>query len=139
MDKLTPEQRKRCMQANKSKGTKPEVLLAKTMWRMGLRYRKNNKTVFGKPDFTFKKYKIAIFVDGEFWHGKDWEKHKTDFKSNYRFWISKIKRNIERDIEVTNRLQADGWQVFRFWSKDVIRSTDDCIDRIRRAIRERQT
>ena len=139
MDKLTPEQRKRCMQANKSKGTKPEVLLAKTMWRMGLRYRKNNKTVFGKPDFTFKKYKIAIFVDGEFWHGKDWEKHKTDFKSNHRFWISKIKRNIERDIEVTNHLQADGWQVFRFWSKDVIRSTDDCIDRIRRAIRERQT
>lgn len=114
MDKLTPEQRRKCMQANKSKGTKPELLLAKSMWQLGLRYRKNNKTVFGKPDFSFKKYKVAVFVDGEFWHGKDWEIRKADIKSNREFWIAKIERNIQRDEEVTGRLKAEGWTVFRF-------------------------
>lgn len=91
MDRLTPEQRRKCMQANKSKGTKPELLLAKAMWQLGLRYRKSNKTVFGKPDFSFKKYKVAVFVDGEFWHGKNWEIRKADIKSNREFWIAKVK------------------------------------------------
>ncbi|MFZ7175462.1 very short patch repair endonuclease [[Pasteurella] aerogenes] len=104
MDKLTPEQRRKCMQASKSKGTKPEVLLGKALWSLGLCYRKNDKNIFGKPDFRFKKYKVAVFVDGEFWHGKDWEIRKNDIKSNQSFWIAKIERNITRNREVAEML-----------------------------------
>lgn len=82
MDKLTKEQRKKNMQANKAAGTKPELLLAKTLFARGYRYRKNDRSVFGKPDLTFKKIKLAIFIDGEFWHGKDWERRKYDHKTN---------------------------------------------------------
>ena len=114
MDKLTPEQRKKCMRSNKSTGTKPELVLAKAMWALGLRYRKNSGSIFGKPDFSFKKYKVAVFVDGEFWHGKDWEQKKAEIKGNREFWIAKIERNIQRDIEVTGRLKAEGWTVLRF-------------------------
>jgi DNA mismatch endonuclease Vsr len=80
MDKLTPEQRRKNMQAVKSKGSKIETLLAKELWKKGYRYRKNDKTVYGKPDLTFKKYKIAVFVDSEFWHGKNWKERKNDKK-----------------------------------------------------------
>jgi DNA mismatch endonuclease (patch repair protein) len=76
MDVLNQEQRKRNMQANKSKGTLPEILLAKNLWRHGYRYRKNLSTVVGKPDIAFPKYKVAVFIDGEFWHGKDWDKKR---------------------------------------------------------------
>lgn len=93
------------MQAVKSKGSAIEKKLAKGLWKHGLRYRKNNLKVFGKPDFTFNKYKIAIFVDSEFWHGKDWDKKKNEFKSNRDFWIKKIVRNIQRDVEVNEKLQ----------------------------------
>ncbi|MBB5332563.1 DNA mismatch endonuclease Vsr [Chryseobacterium koreense] len=89
MDKLTKEQRRKSMQANKSAGTKPELLLAKTLYARGHRYRKNNKTVFGKPDLTFKNIKLAIFVDGEFWHGKDWYERKNDHKTYQEFWNKK--------------------------------------------------
>jgi DNA mismatch endonuclease Vsr len=76
MDRLTAEQRRKNMQAIKSSGSKIETSLAKALHAQGLRYRKNDSTVFGKPDITFKKYKLAIFVDSEFWHGKDWEVRK---------------------------------------------------------------
>ena len=92
MDKLTRELRKKNMQANKSSGTKPELILAKALFSRGHRYRKNNKTVFGKPDLTFKKIKLAIFVDGEFWHGKNWTIRKHDHKTNKDFWEKKIER-----------------------------------------------
>lgn len=119
MDKLTQEQRKRNMQANKSTGTRPEILLAKALYAKDFRYRKNNKTVFGKPDLTFKKWKLAIFVDGEFWHGKDWDKRKDNFKSNQDFWLKKIERNIQRDLEVNAELKKEGWIVLRFWAKQI--------------------
>lgn len=85
MDKLSKEQRRKNMQAVKSKGSKIENLLGKEMWKRGLRYRKNDKSVFGKPDFTFKKYKVAVFCDNEFWHGKHWETKKYEHKSNVDF------------------------------------------------------
>ncbi|MGV6989690.1 very short patch repair endonuclease [Testudinibacter sp. P80/BLE/0925] len=119
MTKLTSDQISKNMKANKSSGTKPELLLAKTLWKMGLRYRKNDKRVFGKPDLTFFKHKIAIFVDGEFWHGKDWNIHKYDIKSNKEFWITKIERNMARDNEVNKKLKESGWTVLRFWGKDI--------------------
>ena len=138
MDKLTPEQRKKCMRANKSKGTKPELALAKAMWALGLRYRKNSGSIFGKPDFSFKKYKVAVFVDGEFWHGKDWEQKKAEIKGNREFWIAKIERNIKRDIEVTGRLKAEGWTVLRFWSNDVVKDTTSCAEKVKEIIRARR-
>ncbi|HFC6348113.1 TPA: very short patch repair endonuclease [Neisseria meningitidis] len=137
MDRLTPEQRKKCMQSNKSKGTKPELVLAKAMWALGLRYRKNSGSIFGKPDFSFKKYKVAVFVDGEFWHGKDWEQRKAEIKGNREFWIAKIERNIRRDREVTGRLKAEGWTVLRFWSNDVVRNTTCCAEKVKEIVRAR--
>ncbi|HGO6570122.1 TPA: very short patch repair endonuclease [Neisseria gonorrhoeae] len=137
MDKLTPEQRKKCMQSNKSTGTKPELVLAKAMWALGLRYRKNSGSIFGKPDFSFKKYKVAVFVDGEFWHGKDWEQKKAVIKGNREFWIAKIERNIQRDIKVTGRLKAEGWTVLRFWSNDVVKNTTCCAEKVKEIIQTR--
>lgn len=96
------------MQANKAKGTKIELLLAKQLWSHGYRYRKNDASVFGKPDFVIKSHKIAIFCDGEFWHGRTWETRKHDHKSNCQFWHSKIEHNIERDKEVNTELQKQG-------------------------------
>jgi len=118
------------MQAVKSKGSKIEIALGKALWGKGFRYRKNDKTVFGKPDFTIKKNKLAIFVDSEFWHGKDWEIRKNDHKSNQEFWIKKIERNIQRDIEVNDYLLKNGWKVLRFWGKDVLKKTDICLTQI---------
>lgn len=138
MDRLTPEQRKKCMQSNKSKGTKPELVLARAMWALGLRYRKNSGSIFGKPDFSFKKYKVAVFVDGEFWHGKDWERKKAEIKGNREFWIAKIERNIRRDMEVTGRLKAEGWTVLRFWSNDVVKNAGCHAEKVKEIIQARR-
>lgn len=138
MDRLTPEQRKKCMQSNKSKGTKPELVLAKAMWALGIRYRKNSGSIFGKPDFSFKKYKVAVFVDGKFWHGKDWEQRKVEIKGNREFWIAKIERNIRRDMEVTGRLKAEGWTVLRFWSNDVVKNAGCHAEKVKEIIQTRR-
>lgn len=136
MDKLTPEERSKNMQAVRSTNTKDEVRLAKALWNLGYRYRKNNKTVFGKPDFTFKKLKIAIFVDSEFFHGKDWETRKKP-QTNPEFWIKKIERNMQRDIEVNAYLESQNWKILRFWSNDIKKNLDSCILEIQNAIAER--
>ena len=130
MDCLTKEQRYKNMSANKSKGTKLEKLFGKLLWNAGIRYRKNDTKVFGKPDFAIHKLKIAIFCDGEFWHGKDWEKRKHDIKSNCEFWHSKIERNIQRDKEVNEQLKKRGWSVFRFWETEITKEPDKCLNRI---------
>ncbi|MBO4581581.1 MAG: very short patch repair endonuclease [Bacteroidales bacterium] len=132
MDKLTPEQRHKNMVAVKGKGTKIEILLGKSLWNAGLHFRKNNKTIFGHPDFSHKGKKIAIFCDGEMWHGKDWEKQQADFKSNREFWIPKIERNIARDKEVNARLQAEGWAVIRFWETDIKKNITACVEEVRK-------
>jgi DNA mismatch endonuclease Vsr len=124
VDKLNKEQRKKNMKAVKATGSKIETALAKALFARGYRYRKNDKSVYGKPDLTFKKIKIAIFVDSEFWHGKDWDIRKHDHKSNKDFWITKIERNIERDKEVNLHLLKDGWKVLRFWNKKL---NESCI------------
>ena len=135
MDILNPVQRKKCMQSNKSKGTKPELLLAKSMWKLGLRYRKNVSNILGKPDFCFKKYKIAIFVDGEFWHGKDWKEKKSKITSNRDFWIKKIEKNMQRDAETSQALRNNGWLVFRFWGKDIEKHASEIAEKIYNAIK----
>ena len=136
VDKLTKEQRRKNMQAVKAKGSKIETTLAKALFAKGYRYRKNDKTVFGKPDLTFKSLKIAVFVDSEFWHGKDWEIKKLEHKSNQDFWIPKIERNIERDKEVNSQLLKEGWIILRFWGKDIEKKLQDCITKIVDAINE---
>ena len=138
MDRLTKEQRRKNMQAVKNKGSKIENLLGKEMWKDGLRYRQNDKTVFGKPDFTFKKYKVAVFCDSEFWHGKGWETKKHEHKTNVDFWHKKIERNIERDIEVNTQLAADGWTVLRFWGEDIKKDLYLCVKMIEKALNAKQ-
>ena len=138
MDVHTPLQRSKNMRAIKSTATKEEVRLAKALWHLGYRYRKNNNSVFGKPDLTFKKYKIAIFVDGEFFHGKDWETEKERIKSNREFWYKKIERNIQRDIEVSSYLKLQEWEVIRFWSKEVKKDLNSCINVIQNLILQKQ-
>jgi len=134
MDILTKEQRKKCMQAVKNKGSKIEVALEKSLKSLGLKYTKNDKSILGKPDFAFKEQKIAVFCDSEFWHGKNWEKRKEDIKSNNEFWYQKIERNIQRDIEVTTELEKQGWLVLRFWGKTILRNPDKCALKIKHSI-----
>ena len=135
MDKHTEEQRRKNMQAVKQKDTKIEIILRKELWHRGLRYQKNSKKVFGKPDIVFLGKKIAVFCDSEFWHGHDWENRKNDFKSNQDFWISKIERNILRDKEVTEKLESEGWIVLRFWGNEIKKDVMECANIIEKAIK----
>ena len=133
MDKHTPEQRRKNMQAVKNKDSEIELLLRKELWSRGLRYRKNVSGIYGHPDIAFIGKKIAVFCDSEFWHGFDWENRKNDIKSRRDFWIPKIERNMERDREVTETLEADGWVVLRFWGKEIKKSSASCADIIQKA------
>lgn len=133
-DDLTPEQRRRNMQAIKSKDTTIELALRKALWSRGIRYRKNYKTLIGKPDIAITKYKIAIFCDSEFWHGYDWENRNQLIKSNREYWIPKIERNMERDQKVNAALQQEGWTVIRFWERQIRKQLDNCVDIVLREI-----
>lgn len=133
--KKTKEQIRYNMQQVKNKDSKIEVLLRKELWSRGLRYRKNVNQIYGKPDIVFVGKKIAVFCDSEFWHGYNWEERKKDFKSNHEFWIPKIERNIKRDIEVTAKLESDGWTVIRFWGNDIKKHCLECADVIEIKVR----
>jgi DNA mismatch endonuclease Vsr len=139
MDKLSKVQREKNMKAVKNKGSNIELLLMKMLWQKGYRYRKNDPTVYGKPDIVFKRLKIAIFCDSEFWHGKNWELKKEEHKSNIEFWHKKIERNIQRDIEVNDYLTKNGWKVLRFWGYDIKKKLDLCICKIEETISERKS
>lgn len=130
MRKETAEQIRTKMQAVKSSGSKIETTLAKALWKNGHRYRKNNRSVFGTPDLTFKQIKMAIFVDSEFWHGKNWKVRKYDHKTNKIFWHNKIERNIRRDKIVNRILRKDGWCVLRFWGEEIVSDLEKCVKKI---------
>ena len=117
------------MRRIRSKNTKIEIALRKALWHKGYRYRKNYEALPGKPDIVLTKQKIAIFCDSEFFHGKDWEilKPQLEHGKNGEFWIKKISRNRERDDEVNKQLLFFGWTVIRFWGKDIIKNTDECV------------
>ena len=136
MDRLTPEQRHKNMKAVRNKDSDIELLLRKELWKRGLRYRKNVNDVFGHPDIVFIGKKVAVFCDSEFWHGYNWEERRKDIKSNRDFWIPKIERNIERDIEVNEQLKSMGWTVLRFWGRDIKKHCADCADVIENILRE---
>jgi DNA mismatch endonuclease (patch repair protein) len=136
MDNLTPEQRHKSMSHIRSNNTSVEVLLGKALWHEGIRYRKNFKILPGKPDIAITKYKIAVFCDGELWHGKDWEIRKENIKTNRDYWIPKIERNMARDIENEKKLENMGWTVIRFWGKKIKKNLMDCVNEIKETIYE---
>jgi DNA mismatch endonuclease Vsr len=138
MDKLTKEQRSRNMQAIKASGSKIETTLAKALFAKGHRYRKNDKKIFGKPDLTFKKYRIAVFIDSEFWHGKNWKARRHDFKSNRVFWIDKIEKNIQRDKRVNKELKKQKWIVLRFWGKQIEKNSDVCVSVVEKMMKQQK-
>ncbi|MDO4179642.1 MAG: very short patch repair endonuclease [Phascolarctobacterium sp.] len=120
----TPERSKN-MQAIHSKDTKIEVKLRKALYHAGIRYRKNVKVLNCHPDIVIKKYKLAIFCDGDFWHGKDYDRYAI--KNNRVYWDEKIKRNKERDLENTIALRDAGWTVFRFWEEEINGKLEECV------------
>lgn len=129
MDRLTKEQRHKNMSNIKNKDTDIEMKLRKALWEKGYRYRKNFKGLPGKPDIVLTKYKIAIFCDSEFFHGKDWESLKEQLQrgKNAEFWIRKISENRRRDEEIDKQLMFLDWKVLRFWGKDIKKDVNQCI------------
>lgn len=136
LDNLTKEQRHRNMKNIKSSDTIIELTLRKALWAKGYRYRKNYERLPGKPDIALTKYKIAIFCDSEFFHGKDWGDlvKRLEAGNNSEYWKKKIQRNIERDDEVDKALEYLGWTVIRFWGKDILKNCDECIQAIEECI-----
>lgn len=140
MDNLTKEQRQKNMRNIRSKDTAIEIKLRKALWEKGYRYRKNVQTLPGKPDIVLTKYKIVIFCDSEFFHGKDWEvlKPRIEAGNNSEYWMKKITRNMERDDENNKQLLFLGWTVIRFWGEDILKKTDECIKVIEECIFQQQ-
>lgn len=126
----TTKQRSELMAKIKSQNTKPELKLKKALWNLGFRYRKNLKKLPGSPDIVYTKHKLAIFVDGEFWHGYNWAEKKTKIKTNRDFWIPKIERNIQRDTQNNQLLTEAGWYVIRFWEHELKKDFEDCLNRV---------
>lgn len=112
------------------KGGRTETLLAHALWHAGIRYRKNYKALPGSPDIAITRYKVAVFVDGEFWHGEDWENRKKKLKRNREYWIEKIEENISRDKRNDSLLKEMGWIPIHFWEKDVKRDLDMCVHKV---------
>ena len=134
--KTSPEISKR-MSHVKTKRNSAEVMIAKSLWHRGYRYRLNYKALPGSPDIALTKYRIAIFIDGEFWHGKDFEQRKNKLKNNKDYWIEKIQENIDRDLKNDKLLRQMDWYPIHFWSNDVIKYCNQCIDEIIYTIEDR--
>ena len=136
MDVLNAKQRHKCMSHIKSKDTSIEVSLRRALWKKGYRYRKNYSALPGKPDIVLTKYRIAIFCDGELFHGKNWEVLKPRLLkgNNPDFWVKKIERNMKRDDENDKKLLFLGWTVIHFWGNDILKNTDQCVKVIEEAI-----
>jgi len=130
------EKRHYNMSRIKSKNTSIEIPLRKALWHKGIRYRKNYKLLPGTPDIAITKYNIAIFCDGEFWHGKDWDINKERFRSNREFWITKIERNMRRDDKIDKQLERLGWTVIRFWGEDIQKKLNYCVETVEEIIFE---
>ena len=119
------------MSHNRATDTKPEKLLRKALWQKGIRYRKNCKEIYGTPDVAITRYRIAIFVDGDFWHAKGHQENPGEqIATNKEFWQKKLARNVERDKEVNDQLTEHGWLVLRFWESDIRKNMDSVIAEI---------
>ncbi|MFA6522712.1 MAG: very short patch repair endonuclease [Patescibacteria group bacterium] len=127
MDIFSPEKRSQVMSRIRSKNTKAELAIRKRLYSLGLRYRVNDRRVIGKPDIVFFKKKIAIFVDGDWWHGRQYSKNKTKYNL---FWKQKIGRNIVRDRKVNGVLKNEGWKVIRLWEENIEKDIETAITSI---------
>lgn len=132
----TTKERSELMSKIRGVNTKPELALRKELWNLGFRYRLNVSKLKGKPDIVFNKYKVVVFVDGEFWHGYKWSEKKPKIKANRKYWVKKIERNIERDLENTNHLLSNGWVVFRFWEHEIKKDLLGCVKKITAELRK---
>ena len=124
----TTKKRSKIMGSIRGKNTKPELLFRKALWARGIRYRVNSKALPGTPDISIQKYKLAIFIDGEFWHGYNWDAAKDRLKTNRGFWIPKIERNMQKDAEVNAELREMGYTVFRFWEGEIKKDLKRCVN-----------
>lgn len=129
----------RAKRHNRRTDTQHEVLLRRELWRMGLRYRKNVGTLPGKPDIVFVRARVAVFCDGDFWHGRNWKEQKPKLcqGANAEYWLSKIESNIERDRLNTALLEADGWSVLRLWETDIKRDPQAAAELVKEVMIER--
>lgn len=135
--KPTREQVHYTMSRVRSTGSAIEKRLGEALWRTGFRYRKHYK-ITGKPDFALVSARVAIFCDSEFWHGYRWgQRAKRAFKTNQTYWFAKIERNRARDREVNRELTKCGWLVLRFWEHEIISDVDQCVARVREAMKLR--
>ena len=126
----TTPKRSKIMSKIRGKNTKPELAFRKALYAAGYRYRIDYRKLIGKPDILLKKYRTAIFIDGEYWHGHNWEQRKPKVKTNREFWIAKIERNMQRDREVNSELERLGYTVFRFWETEVKKNLEDCLQKV---------
>lgn len=126
-DKISKEARSRNMAAIKSV-SKLEDKISKVLWNQGFRYRRNTKDLFGKPDFSIKRYKIVIFIDSCFWHRCP--EHGNIPKTNTDFWVKKLNRNVERDKEVTDYYKNKEWHILRVWEHEFKEDFDGAVGKI---------
>ncbi|SDB64231.1 T/G mismatch-specific endonuclease [Flavobacteriaceae bacterium MAR_2010_188] len=124
----TTNKRSKIMSKIRGKNTKPELLFRKALWAKDVRFRVDNRQLPGRPDVSIIKYKLAIFIDGEYWHGHNWEERKPKIKTNKDFWIPKIERNMQKDREVNRVLEELGFTVFRFWEGEIKNNLERCIN-----------
>ncbi len=115
------------------------MALRSALWSLGLRYRKNARDLPGVPDLVFRKAKVAVFVDGDFWHGRDLHRRLRRLRKGHNpdYWVRKILSNVARDKSITGRLEKEGWLVMRFWETDVHGKAPEIADHIGKNIRER--
>ena len=135
----TTPQRSKIMSKIRGKNTKPELRFRKALYAAGYRYRIDYKKLIGKPDIVLKKYRTVIFIDGEYWHGRNWKERKPKIKTNREFWVAKFERNIQRDKEVNAELRRLGYTVFRFWETEVKKELDSCLQKVTQHLEAVQT
>jgi len=126
----TTPARSKIMSKIRAKDTKPELTFRKALYAAGYRYRVDYKKLIGKPDIALPKYKTVIFIDGDYWHGRNWEERKPKIKTNREFWVAKFERNIQRDKEVNRALKEKGSTVFRFWESDIKKDLNTCVKKV---------
>ena len=131
----TTAERSLLMSKIRSRNTKPEIRLRKALWGLGYRYRIHYSDLPGKPDIIFKRKRLAVFVDGVFWHGYQWEVRKLKINSNIDYWTKKIERNMERDIQNQNKLIKLGYTVLRLWDFEIKKNLEECIKKIEEKLR----
>jgi len=137
VDTVSPETRSRIMSRIKSRDTKPEAALRSLLWRRGLRFRKHRKDLPGRPDAAFASARVALFLDGDFWHGRAWAETGKAPETNRGFWTAKFERNRARDVEADAALLGAGWLPIRVWESDFKKDPEGTAERVEETVRSR--